>query len=360
MSHLGQKQKNILASQNEDCCDSLKDCINLLKSSKAARLQSVMLVYFLCLFLWFGITQLHRATSNEYAEFKPEKKQFTIDYADRKSLNQYEMPYIDFDFCWNSPGENITHNIRNNYKTIVERWFLQTFLNMNVTTTKWSKWKNGIRGRLEGYPLVVENAWLLRRWWRTGLFCANIRVKFEDPKPGIGKFEFALSLRWDWLTYNHTLGFSQLSVDIHRDRVRDHWDATPLWLDSNDLNTWKICQLHYEEKVLLSSLSGKTEHYFDTNLAIWESDVWNNLGWGGVLSMIFVPDLKVDHWIDYVDFGYYDWCGMMSGILSFLVVAFLWIAYGIAIYFKETKSLGILPTVSIKFANRKALNLLNA
>jgi len=109
--------------------------------------------------------------------------------------------------------------------------------------------------------------------------------------------------------------------------------------------------------VFSSYWSKKTEHFFDINLAIYETDAY--LGFG-VLSIVFIPDLKVDHWIDYVDFGYYDCVGMMSGILSFLVVAFLWIAYGIAKCFKETKTLGILPKLSIKFANRKALNLLNA
>jgi len=53
-SHLGQKKKNIQASQNDDCSDSLRDIINLLKSSNAAKLQSVILVLFLYCFSLVG------------------------------------------------------------------------------------------------------------------------------------------------------------------------------------------------------------------------------------------------------------------------------------------------------------------
>jgi len=103
-----------------------------------------------------------------------------IDYTG--TLNRYKMPNIDFDFCWNKP-ENFTENIRNSYKTIVERWFVQSFLNLNMSRTKWSEWKNGMRGRLGNYPLLVEDAWFLESWERTNRFCASIQVKFEDPKP---------------------------------------------------------------------------------------------------------------------------------------------------------------------------------
>jgi len=113
--------------------------------------------------------------------------------------------------------------------------------------------------------------------------------------------------------------------------------------------------MDYEEKVILSSESNKVNYDFKTGLTKVHKDADN--GVGGIL-FFFIPDLKVYHWIDYVEFGFYDWFGMMAGVLSITIVAFYNIAYFVSKRFAEPTSLGMLPAMSMKFKNREEINIL--
>jgi len=39
-------------------------------------------------------------------------------------------------------------------------------------------------------------------------------------------------------------------------------------------------------------------------------------------SVELLPDLKIEHWEEYVEYGYWDWIGAMGGIFSLLYVVY--------------------------------------
>merc|ERR1719382_1628655 len=49
-----------------------------------------------------------------------------------------------------------------------------------------------------------------------------------------------------------------------------------------------------------------------------------------ILALV-LPDLLVDHWEEYVEYGYWEWFTAMGGLFSITCAAFFWISYYVGI-----------------------------
>jgi len=67
--------------------------------------------------------------------------------------------------------------------------------------------------------------------------------------------------------------------------------------------------------------------------------------------LYLTPDIVVEHWEEYVAFGYEDWITGMGGLFSLITFVFFWISYYVAVYFGDGETMGILPIMSFSFYN---------
>jgi len=77
----------------------------------------------------------------------------------------------------------------------------------------------------------------------------------------------------------------------------------------------------------------------------------------GSFSVEFLPDLKIEHWQEYVEYGYWDWIGAMGGIFSLLYVVYFVVGKYIAVY-SGSEDLGILPAMSNVFRNQEDIGIM--
>ena len=66
----------------------------------------------------------------------------------------------------------------------------------------------------------------------------------------------------------------------------------------------------------------------------------------------------VEHWVEYIDYDYYDWLSGMGGVLSISAIVFFWGAYYMAVIFGDKNEMGILPEMSFVFSNFENVQLL--
>ena len=71
----------------------------------------------------------------------------------------------------------------------------------------------------------------------------------------------------------------------------------------------------------------------------------------GCVTLEIKPDFSVDHWEEYVIYGYVDWVMAMGGLISIGMTAFFMVASIIPMAFNNSASFGILPLFSVKYRN---------
>jgi len=65
-----------------------------------------------------------------------------------------------------------------------------------------------------------------------------------------------------------------------------------------------------------------------------------------------VPDLRIETWREYVEYGFEDWVFAMGGLLSWISIVFFWGAYYIVKCFDGNAwAMGITPIMSFTFSN---------
>merc|ERR1719397_1727275 len=85
--------------------------IAIVRSKVYARFQFILLFGCAIVFLWYGNLTLNRAITNTQSEFKPKKKDYTMNYRSNDQVEPYEVPYIDLNFFirWENEDENFTN-----------------------------------------------------------------------------------------------------------------------------------------------------------------------------------------------------------------------------------------------------------
>jgi len=77
---------------------------------------------------------------------------------------------------------------------------------------------------------------------------------------------------------------------------------------------------------------------------------------GGV-EVRLVPDLKIEHWKEYITYGVGDWVAAMGGIFSLVSVIYFWVATLIAVC-SGSLSKGILPAMPDVYRNVEEIRII--
>jgi len=109
--------------------------------------------------------------------------------------------------------------------------------------------------------------------------------------------------------------------------------------------------IRYRERVT-HTLDNKNIRTIENELAMY----YEVPGEGG-FSVALLPDLNIEHWEEYVEYGYWDWVGAMGGIFSLLSVVYFVVAKRIAVY-SGSLDLGILPAMSDVFRNQEDIGIM--
>jgi len=72
---------------------------------------------------------------------------------------------------------------------------------------------------------------------------------------------------------------------------------------------------------------------------------------------MLTPDLKIEHWKEYLEYGVWDWVAAMGGIYSLVSVLYITVANRIAVHCGSL-SMGILPAMSGVSRNVEEIRLI--
>jgi len=194
-------------------------------------------------------------------------------------------------------------------------------------------------------------------------FWASVRVKFEEPDPSMGNFYFVTRLKWSLMNLNPLLWVDVIYFTI----TRETWGLLPIrglkltWYDG-------MVQLHvvsYEESVtsrLGTNHRNSIEIYSrsTTGMPPVEAQQWLNISadYGDVIVQV-LPDLLVDHWEEYVEYGYWDWLTAMGGLFSIICVVYFSVSYHVGLKLgHDTFELGILSEMSLIHRNIEHIHVI--
>jgi len=331
--------------------------IQLVKSQKSARVQCSWLLICFAVFLYFGITQLIRADENEKSTWKPESKRYVMDYA--FSEIQYEMPYFWYHFeIRNVTSEDVADNetlISNLLESV--NYFNGSFSIMYESDNQWEIEEHVVEevvGTVDGdgeggyvwimFRILLANPNLLKNDWYSFSRFNIPALEINDTYMTYLKIDVARVLKiayakWIYLEYD------------------DDWSK----FDDDELEVFTI---DYSEKVT-KKYSGSEEEFMESVISqtfvSTPEDVKSRIGIDakkGDIILFIHPDLQVEHWQEFVDFGYWEWVAGMGGLFSIVSVVFFSIASCAGTLVGENASLGILPWMSKSFANKEGIELL--
>jgi len=360
----------------------------IITSRKFASLQCLWLLLCCFSFLYYASTQLIIAQQNERAEHKAEKIRYVADYGAEGSSLEYDMPYVyiffwasyvgydydydydyyydynydyhnsydyDYDYYHPLPEEMINDTLakllesQQNFNDLVTIWYYKTDYKgvSNVTVVE-----EVVVGHVE--ETITNNG-----------FDGYFRLKLPTPTAGLGMWETAIRVRCDSLTLNDSWSISNFFVKVDRQLNPGLYYQSGIFLNYQQYqheDVWYLYNIGYKETVK-HKLNGDVIHTIEDEL-IWD---YNYLEYEGEyydyyydltlnyndtrgFMVRLAPDLKIEHWEEFVEYGVWDWIAAMGGVLSITSMVYFWVGYRIAKYSGST-SLGILPAMSFVFTN---------
>jgi len=359
-------------TSGNDGMGGIRTCVELIISKKVALLQCVWLVSCVVFSIWFGSYLFFNARDQENSKWKPERKDYTIDYSEENVDRQYEMPYVYLVFevsvpenqnrdTWLSP-QNIQTTI---YQLLVSQNYF-----MNQTSIVWlSNLK--IIDDLYDMPssfhevdafAVWDNAWVLE-----DSFVACFVLKLRDPDIGRPWIFFEHIVNTETLTFNGTIPVSGFWLYIGRTiSWTDLEEAAKVILEGSVFlsakeafyeNAYLSFTVGYTEKVT-QTIGGTNLHQLEAYLA-WSETILHptdNLT-KGIVHISIETDMKVEYWQEYVEYSYTDWLAAMGGLLS--IASFVFFRFGFVIAsFAKDHTMGILPKLSMSYRSLEMVHLL--
>jgi len=187
----------------------------------------------------------------------------------------------------------------------------------------------------------------ISQWGCFGYF----RLQLADVKSSTSYFEDHLIL--DMCALNSVVGVSGLWVSVEKEIAprRVNW----VYVSTDDVLKTELSYhsiIGYQERVI-RTWNNEDVHSFSISME-WYSqrELYSDCS----IDLTFRGNLKVEHWEEYVEYGYFDWLSAMGGIMSIARVTFLWGAYHLAVLFGEKNHMGILPQISFIFDNRERIH----
>jgi len=332
-------------------------CLRLIMTQRVACLQFVWLLACLCCFISVGVNQFIRAKTNVEAEWKPEKIDYIIDYVSGDTTDQYEMPYIYIFVVVSSANLSNSWSFEMINETLADMLESQANFNTSVSVQYVSPDLQSATETL--YSEYAGN--FFYDYWTNETFFSYFKMRFSNPDPARGSFQFRMLLDTHALKLNETIDIVGVWVSVSRDTARNLGNLA--YLPANDAfgeNETVAYVVDYSEEVHFGWKVSEPSYYFETNLA-YEDEVPEEyvLDSGGIWITFRAPS-KVEYWVEYVDFSYHDWFFALGGTLSIITVCFFFVAHRVAEALGESYSIGILPGMSISFRNLEMLSWLKS
>jgi len=328
--------------------------INHLIHDRSSRGQLILLLIFTALFIYVGVKEFERAKQNVDTEFKPEKKQYVKDYQDSISTEQYTMPYFFFElFAGNVSADDV--NISDYLSKLLDS---QNHFIGSATIVYDSPVEESKDDTFEA--LQVDEAVVITNesGWSENGFWFMFRVKYADPDPSKGSWYLAIRLLSEKLTLNGTLTIEPYYFSITRERV-SFKNLHGIYLSKHEESKVTFSIVSYEERVTDKqnrntrteelSFTGKPLEFWDVKELDMHLNITADLG---ETVLLIIPDLQVEYWEEYVDYGYSDWLMAMGGMLSIVSTIFFWMAYYVGKFLDDGVSrVGILGEMSFLYSN---------
>jgi len=328
----------------------LSALVAIVRSKPYARFQLVLLFGCAIVFLWYGNLTLNRAITNMQSEFKPEQKDYSINYGSSNQVEPYKVPYIYINFfivLENSDKNSI--NLADFFDQLLQSqdWFNERAMFM--------------------YDLGKEYAHVTpdpfhEGWVPLGEDCGvhvGLRLQLDEPTPGKVWF-MTLSVDFDSIQMIPNVKLGNVALRISRD---ENPEGFPILLNYNeeDDGNVDVFMIGYQETV---THKHRTNDQFSNFDITWSQTLKSTGYFTGVANMTvkdrslllrIEPNLEVDHWTEYVAFSYSDWLTGMGGMFSLMTTGFLWTSYGLALCCGDGISMGILPGLSFNFFSYEEL-----
>jgi len=301
-------------------------------------------------FTTYGLTSFIQAKVNEESDFKPEWKTQVVDYTTGEV--NYEMPNIYFEVYIYI--ENVTEdevNVTDLLNQIVKS---QNDFNNSVSILS-------ADGELEVLDVVASTTAsdLVGSVGEGVGFWGWIKLELSDPNPSPGEWNTILLIDVSVMDVEHLL------VTIGRDD-NVYSEGLPValnWYEVDDGNV-NVFLFEYTE-IVTHKYHSNTEYYdFDISWSQTTSSLDFLLELHGVVAessdiiLVFTPDLKIEHWNEYVTFGYWNWLTAMGGLLTIAGVVFFKVSFQLAKRGENGSSMGILPFLSSNFSTYENVHLL--
>lgn len=316
----------------------------VVRGKKHAQFQLILLIVCVVTFVWYGSITFMSAIKNEQSEFKPSFKQYAVNYTDSDQLLLYQMPYLflrmiisfDRDSEYADDKEKLLLDISESQHNFQDRVIVsyQDKINLYPNVSLWPYIENDAMG--DSNSLIV-----------------GFRMTVgEIPTNGVFWIIALLDIQSIALGGNVTV--EHLNVILDRETLPS---GTPLVIDQYNEgdDEFDVFIIGYTEMVTKKYRSKKSYSEIDmtwsqTAAPIELAKAIHNITVEPSYIMFHLkPNLEVDHWKEYVTFGYADWLTGMGGLFSLTVAGFLWTSYGIAVRFGDGISMGILPGLSYNF-----------
>jgi len=335
--------------------------ITLIKSKRHAQLQLLYLLGCSLLFIYYGVIFFLVAKANEDAEFKPETKRYVINY--NSTDEAYEIPYIyiywyiEVAELFENASEDKTAWL-NQHGSWLTNQMLESQDHFNNSAVK--TYINNSTDYFRDSTGTTANASIDSRLDSDEYgFWGFFKLKLGDPDPAKGSWHLFMLLDVEAMSLNGSVSLEYLFAIISREET-PNLDGYKFMLNLgalDDNETVDVFMVRYDETVTHEH-GGKVTYDVRTTLEsasevpidlLEETD--GIIASNSEIVLYIIPDLEVEHWFEYIAYGYGDWLAGMGGLMSLMTAAFFWVSYYTATYFGNGISMGILPSLSFIFSS---------
>jgi len=352
------ESKSIVSDTEELGC--IKRWHYHLKSSRTAKFQFLLLLIFFSLFAYFGLSQYNRAKRNVNSLYKPEKKESIKNYEDGKSTEVYDIPYFYFHFYVNLGSNKSNETSIDNTLSLLLASMDNFTGSCVIAYYSEGSGINETQSTLEPIEAVADYDPV---GIMTNGFWAWMRIKFDAPDPSKGFFYLMIRLKPGLMSERASVSFDWMFLTISREIKSLHPFRGVLLKESEDFVT--IYVVSYEESVtrrIDTENTGSLETDFRHSGTMSPSSVKQHMNVSTNNSDILVvvlPDLLVDHWEEFVEYGYWEWVTAMGGLFSITCAVFFWISYYLGLMFEhDIAEVGILGEMSLIYWNIENIHMM--
>lgn len=340
----------------------LATCIEVIRAKRTAALQCVWLILCATIFLYLCGTEFNRARNNELAAYKPLALESVKDYGS-PGFDEYDVPDLyarvlvtnDHPLTEDQALSLMEQMFGPQGEKNFTWWFRKQFdiyCMYEGATEDWQWWNPNLYFGLA--RLDYNISWQVPGWKKeTGKvsFIGLIRVQLEQPDPMLGAWTCGLYMDLDRVSLDWRVGVTDLQVFMDREVPEIQYDSfNNIWALQNGTATF----FRYSYKESKINLLNWDQTYVVVDDFTVSDGGWFRESFGKkdrVLTLL-VPDLRLETWSEYVEYGFEDWVFAMGGLLSWISIVFFWGAYYIVKCIDgNTWTMGITPIMSFTFNN---------